>query len=104
MMLNHSTRIILIIALLSLPCYAQEQLSNLGEENVPVLNEELRKMRDADLWEKDGDETELKDAEPIDMQDQGFTNTGEAKGLVIENRTSDPASPSTGEIWFRTDL
>ena len=25
-------------------------------------------------------------------------------GLVIENRTSDPASPLTGQIWLRTDL
>ena len=24
-------------------------------------------------------------------------------GLVIENRTSDPASPATGQIWLRTD-
>ena len=25
-------------------------------------------------------------------------------GLIIENRTSDPASPQTGQIWLRTDL
>jgi len=25
-------------------------------------------------------------------------------GLVIENRTSDPTSPVTGQIWFRTDI
>jgi len=25
-------------------------------------------------------------------------------GLIIENRTSDPPSPATGQIWFRTDL
>lgn len=24
--------------------------------------------------------------------------------LVIENRTSDPESPATGQIWLRTDL
>ncbi len=24
--------------------------------------------------------------------------------FVIENRTSDPGSPATGEIWIRTDL
>lgn len=24
--------------------------------------------------------------------------------LIIENRTSDPASPATGRIWLRTDL
>jgi len=25
-------------------------------------------------------------------------------GLVIENRTSDPASPVVGQMWIRTDL
>ena len=24
--------------------------------------------------------------------------------IIIENRTSDPASPATGRIWIRTDL
>jgi hypothetical protein len=24
--------------------------------------------------------------------------------LVVENRTSDPSSPSTGRMWFRTDI
>ena len=24
--------------------------------------------------------------------------------LVLENRTSDPGSPSTGQMWFRTDV
>lgn len=25
-------------------------------------------------------------------------------GFVVENRTSDPVSPATGQIWLRTDL
>ena len=25
-------------------------------------------------------------------------------GSILENRTSDPASPVTGQMWFRTDL
>jgi hypothetical protein len=25
-------------------------------------------------------------------------------GFVIENRTSDPGSPATGQIWLRTDI
>ena len=25
-------------------------------------------------------------------------------GLIIETRTSDPASPATGQIWLRTDF
>lgn len=28
----------------------------------------------------------------------------QATSLVIENRTSDPVSPVTGQIWLRTDL
>lgn len=28
----------------------------------------------------------------------------QALQLVIENRTSDPGSPVTGQIWLRTDL
>ena len=31
-------------------------------------------------------------------------NQKQALQLVIENRTSDPASPVTGQIWMRTDL
>ena len=31
-------------------------------------------------------------------------NQHDALGLVIENRTDDPGSPVTGQIWFRTDL
>ena len=30
--------------------------------------------------------------------------TGQAIGMRIENRTSDPASPAEGQIWIRTDL
>lgn len=33
---------------------------------------------------------------------KGFFTQG--VDFVIENRTSDPASPLTGQIWFRTDL
>jgi len=30
---------------------------------------------------------------------------GEDQGpFVIENRTSDPTNPATGQIWFRTDV
>jgi hypothetical protein len=32
-----------------------------------------------------------------------LANAGVA-GLVIENRTSDPASPVVGQMWLRTDL
>ena len=31
-------------------------------------------------------------------------NGQQATSFVIENRTSDPGSPTTGQIWLRTDL
>jgi len=31
-------------------------------------------------------------------------NGQQAQAFVIENRTSDPGSPATGQIWLRTDL
>ena len=31
-------------------------------------------------------------------------NQQQALNFVIENRTSDPASPVDGQIWLRTDL
>lgn len=43
----------------------------------------------------------------ITNQQTGVTLHGTfnaAKGLVIENRTSDPPSPAVGQIWLRTDL
>ena len=79
-------------------CYAQEQLSNLKEENVPVLNEELRKLKSETLWKKGSSVIELKDASDIDVQDK------EMKNMRIENRTSDPSSPTIGRIWLRSDL
>ena len=32
------------------------------------------------------------------------TTLGIGTDFVIENRTSDPGSPATGQIWLRTDL
>ena len=62
-----------------------------GEINV-LSNHELRmRTNDTDrlIIEEDGD---------IDMRGN------QVKGLRIENRTSDPASPAVGQIWLRTDL
>ena len=28
----------------------------------------------------------------------------QATGLCVENRTSDPSSPTVGQVWLRTDL
>jgi hypothetical protein len=41
----------------------------------------------------------------IYRKESGAGNTGwTASAPVIENRTSDPGSPVTGQIWLRTDL
>ena len=37
----------------------------------------------------------------LDVQDGAIRAGG---GLIIEIRTSDPANPSTGQLWLRTDL
>jgi len=31
-------------------------------------------------------------------------NKQQATQLAVENRTSDPGTPATGQIWLRTDL
>jgi hypothetical protein len=31
-------------------------------------------------------------------------NGNEAKGMVIEQRNSDPNNPSVGRIWYRADI
>lgn len=36
--------------------------------------------------------------------ENGITMNGTALSFVLENRTSDPASPAVGQIWLRTDL
>ena len=42
-------------------------------------------------------------ATPILNTDLDF-DQNEAKQLVIENRTTDPASPASGEMWFRSNV
>lgn len=43
------------------------------------------------------------DAIPVATSSVNFNNQ-QATNFRIENRTSDPASPSVGQIWLRTDL
>jgi len=64
--------------------------------NDPYLTEELRKLKEDKCVTVAGD-IRLKKADDLDMQQK------QAKGLVIENRTADPASPVTGQIWLRVD-
>lgn len=43
------------------------------------------------------------DSVPKPVSNVNF-NSQQATNFRIENRTSDPASPSVGQIWLRTDL
>jgi len=40
----------------------------------------------------------------VALQGGADFNKQQAVNLAIENRTSDPATPATGQIWLRTDL
>jgi len=57
-----------------------------------------------------GDDTTLHTHAPHKLNalspPDGAVNFNQKQGvsLVIENRTSDPASPVNGQIWLRTDL
>ena len=80
----------------------QEVVSDFSENSLPVLNEELRKMQkeitSTNLWEDSSGVIQLKTSSDINFQGN------QAKSMVIENRTSDPSAPETGQIWYRTDL
>lgn len=43
------------------------------------------------------------DAIPVAVASVNF-NSQQATNFRVENRTSDPASPSAGQLWLRTDL
>jgi len=93
---------LLLLLFLTNICFAQEQIVDFEEKSLPVLNEELRQIgndiENGDLWEESDSVLQLKTAANIDFQQE------ESKQFVIENRTDDPSSPVTGQIWFRTDL
>ena len=90
---------------------AQETIISYDENTLPVLNEEFRRLRESvesvettledftgELWEDNTSSVALKTANDIDFQEK------EALSFVVENRTTDPSSPVTGQIWFRTNL
>jgi len=52
-----------------------------------------------DLWTIDATLDEI----PAPVASVSF-NGQEATSFRIENRTSDPASPTVGQVWLRTDL
>lgn len=93
--------ILFVSLVLAVPCSADEQIVDFEEDSLPVLNDELRAMRNDisnnDIWD-DSDDVSLSEASDVDFQQK------QGKQFVIENRTSDPSSPSTGQIWIRTDL
>jgi hypothetical protein len=101
--LSFAMLIIAFILCLSIKSHSAEIITGFEEKDLPVLNEEFRKLddkaRDLDIWDiTNTTEIKLKTPKDIDMQKQ------EIKNLVIENRTSDPTSPVEGQIWLRTDL
>jgi hypothetical protein len=90
-----------LIAVLLLPvaCRAQEVIPKFSEETVSVLNDELKRLDDkSSVWKKSVTDVKMATPLPLDMQQR------EMKGVVIENRASDPASPAVGQIWYRSDL
>jgi uncharacterized protein HemX len=78
-------RIILVALVLGIVSFAwpQEVITEFNNETVSVLNNELKKTTD---------------------KLSGAVSIGQLKGLIIENRTSDPDNPKIGQIWYRTDL
>jgi len=83
----------------------QEFIGEIDDVSPGILNEEIRKVNSELFFELDGaGSVKMKDAKEIDLQDEGLDNVGEVKGMIIENRTDDPASPATGQIWYRTNL
>lgn len=90
---------LVLLILITSTASAQEVITEFDEKSVPVLNEELRKINAVQYWDKiDASTYELKD--PLDIDFKGK----QAISMVIENRTSDPASPVVGQIWIRTDI
>ncbi len=64
---------------------------------------QLRKVSEIPTWTGDQGEIILVDdgsTKTIYAYSDGWVPTT----LVMENRTDDPVSPTTGQIWYRTDL
>lgn len=47
---------------------------------------------------------EAQSGDTILLRDDVDFNQYEGLQFVVENRTSDPSSPVTGQLWIRTDL
>jgi len=50
------------------------------------------------LWQESGGDVELITADDLDIQNM------QMKNMCLDNRTSDPVTPSTGLLWIRTDV
>ena len=46
----------------------------------------------------------LSDVDDAQTALTNLTNGNQGVGFRVENRTSDPGAPATGQMWFRTDL
>jgi hypothetical protein len=71
-----------------MPLDEVEKLANLKPESYAVLQKILRVIRE----------------QAITDGDLSTALAAGTKTFRIENRTSDPSSPTTGQIWFRTDV
>ena len=94
-------KVIFFFLIFTFLVFADEQVPDFKkEESIDRLNEELRILREGDVWKEDeaNSEIELKSSKDVDVQQK------QLKNMVIENRTSDPSSPVAGQIWFRSDL
>lgn len=78
------------ILLLLLPniSFAQEELTEFSEDTVSILNQELRELRDADVWERDSANSQVELIEPsaLDMQSQDIVGIDE---IEFEGATAD---------------
>ena len=73
--------------------------SSTTENKVPQWDSTSKKL-------KDGTAIGTGNSELVQRTASGHIEFNQKQGLqfVLENRTSDPASPVTGQMWIRTDL
>ena len=70
-----------------------------------IINMALDNDADIVFRVQDSDEVlRLKGSGMIEVSGELDMNGNESRNFVIENRTSDPASPQVGQVWIRTDL
>jgi hypothetical protein len=92
-----------------MPIEKTVDVADFTPENITVLKDLLDRItREAAtqealdaavLWEtNDSGDVALKTADTLDIAQK------QVKQFVVENRTDDPSSPVTGQLWFRTNV